>query len=153
MGAAFAAVYLGSSGYCIAHAGHCRVYRFRNGLLECLTEDHRGLNEYLRRGVPLDVADRKPGKDALTRALGLKEKVDVTSRMEDARPGDVVLLISNGIYDVVCDWQIARVLAGWIGAAATANELHALAQAHDSTDDTSCILLRWTAGEAPSAAQ
>lgn len=145
MGAAFAAVYLGGSGYCIAHAGHCRVYRFREDRLECLTEDHRGLHEYLRRGVPLDIAERRPDKNALSRALGLKEKVEVSSHLEDVRPGDVVLVVSNGIYDVVVEPQIAQVIAAWSGADATANELIRLAQAHRSGDDTTCILLRWSA--------
>ena len=144
MGAAFAAVHAVGSGFCVAHAGHCRVYRLRDGRLESLTEDHRGLNAYLWRGVALDVAERMPDKDALTRALGLKEKVDVTPRIEDVRPGDIVLLCSNGIYDVMSEWQLAAVLAGRSELATTADALLAGAQAHGAPDDVTCVLLRWS---------
>ena len=147
MGAAFVALQVESAGFCVAHAGHCRAYRLRDGQLEALTEDHRGLNSYLWQGVALDVAQRRPDKDALTRALGLKEKIDVTSRMEDARPGDVVLLCSNGISDAISAKQIAAVLAGRSDLAATADALIAGAQARGGPDDVSCVVLRWgTAG-------
>ena len=144
MGAAVAAVHAGSTGFCVAHAGHCRVYRLRDGRFESLTEDHRGLNAYLWRGVALDVAERMPDKDALTRALGLKETVDVTSRMEGARPGDVVLLCSNGLYDVMPAWQLAAILAARSELAATVAALIAGAQARGAPDDVTCVLLRWS---------
>jgi len=149
MGAAFAAVHTGSSGFCVAHAGHCRAYRLRDGRLESLTEDHRGLNAYLWRGVALDVAERMPDRDALTRALGMKEKMDITSRMEDVRPGDIVLLCSNGIHDVMSDWQIAAVIAGRSDLAATADALIAGAQARGAPDDVTCVLLRWSTASEP----
>jgi protein phosphatase len=149
MGAAVAAVYAVGSGFCVAHAGHCRVYRLRDGRLESLTEDHRGLNAYLWKGVPLDVAERRPDKDALTRALGLKEKVDVTSRMEDVRSGDVVLICSNGLYDAMPQQQLAAVLAGRSELAATADALIAAAQARGAPDDVTCVLLRWSTASEP----
>ena len=149
MGAAVAAVHAVGSGFCVAHAGHCRVYRLREGRLESLTEDHRGLNAYLWKGVALDVAERMPDKDALTRALGLREQVDVTSRMEDVRPSDIVLLCSNGISDVMSEWQLAAVLAGRSDLAATADALIAGAQARGAPDDVTCVLLRWSTASEP----
>ena len=148
MGAAFAAVEIGSSGLCVAHAGHCRAYRLRERRLVALTEDHRALNAYVWRGVPLDIAQRRPDKDALTRALGLKERVEITSCLEDARPGDVVLLCSNGVSDAIPELQIAALLAGGSHLAATADALIAGAQARGAPDDVTCVLLRWSAANA-----
>jgi serine/threonine protein phosphatase PrpC len=144
MGAAFVAIHAKSGGLCLGHAGHCRAYRLREGRFSALTEDHRALNAYLWRGVPLDVAERRPDKDALVRALGLKECVEITSRVEDARAGDVVLLCSNGVSDVIPEVQIAAMLAGRSELGATADALIASAQARGAPDDVTCLVLRWT---------
>jgi serine/threonine protein phosphatase PrpC len=147
MGAAVAAVHVGCSGFCLAHVGHVRGYRFRKGALEPLTEDHTQLNRYLGRGVEYDVAKRMPDASLLARALGLHGRTRVTVRVEDARPGDLVVLVSNGLYNAVSDPQMARILAGRTPLAAMADALISAAQAHGAADDVTCVLLRCVATE------
>lgn len=149
MGAAIVAVQATSASFCLAHVGHARCYRLRGGRLERLTEDHTGLNEYLWRGVPFDIAERRPDRAALSRALGLKEKIEITVRMEDTRPGDTVLLCSNGLHGAVSDTQIALILSGQSPLAATADALLAVAQAIGAPDDVTCLLLRWSTATRP----
>ena len=74
MGAAIAALHVGPSGFCLAHVGHVRGYRLRDGALQALSEDHTRLNNYLWKGVPYDVAERMPDAYTLARALGLSIK-------------------------------------------------------------------------------
>lgn len=145
MGAAIVAMHATGGGFCLAHVGHARCYRLRNGELQKLTEDHTQLTEYIWRGVPLDVAESRPDKDALSRGLGVRATVDVTVRMDDARPGDVVLLCSNGLYGVLADRELAAVLAGKSDLDATADALIAFADARRAADDATCIVLRWRA--------
>ena len=147
MGAALAAVHVGDSGFCLAHVGHVRGYRLRDGVLEGLTEDHTRMNNYLWQGVAYDVAERLPDASTLARAVGMGTRVQVTARLEDARAGDLVLLVSNGLYNAVADAQLARILADRTMLAAIADNLVSVAEAHHAADDVSCILLRWIGGE------
>jgi serine/threonine protein phosphatase PrpC len=144
MGAAIAAMHATSSGFCLAHAGHVRGYRLRDRRLQKLTEDHTQLTESVWRGVPLDVAESRPDKHALSRGLGLRESVDATVCMDDARAGDLVLLCSNGLSGVLSDAELCAVLAGKSDVAATADALIALADARRAADDATCVVVRWS---------
>lgn len=150
MGAAVAGVHVGSSGFCLVHVGHVRVYRVRDGVLEPLTEDDTQLNRYVAQGEAYEQAREKPDADRLVRALGQRASVQVTSRLEDARPGDVVVLVSNGLYKSMPEQQMKRILAGRTALGAMADNLITVAQAHHAPDDVSCVLLRWHAAEVPS---
>jgi protein phosphatase len=147
MGAGMAAVHVGSSGFCVAHVGHVRAYRFRDGGIEQLCHDHTVLNRCVAEGATYEAAQRMPDATRLERALGLRARVEVTTRVEDTRPGDVVALVSNGLYTSVRDISLARLVAGRSSLGAMVDDLINLAVAHDAPDDVSCVLLRWIAGE------
>jgi PPM family protein phosphatase len=143
MGTTIAAVHAASSGFCVAHVGDSRVYRLRGRALELLTRDHTRLNEYLGMGASRAAAMRMPDHAFLSRALGTRERIEVDVRMEDARPGDVVLLCTDGLSNIVTDEQIARVLAGESDVEATAAALIAAAEALGAQDDVTCVVLRY----------
>ena len=84
-------------------AGDSRVYRWRAGQLERLTDDH-------------SVADADPltGRQeahGITRAVGVAETVVVDVRREDLRAGDRFLLCSDGLTRIVTDEQVKERLA------------------------------------------
>jgi serine/threonine protein phosphatase PrpC len=107
------------------------------------------LNRYLGQGATYEAAQRLPGVNRLERDAGLRVRVQVTARLEDARPGDMVALVSNGLYNAVLDQQMVSILADRTPLDATAGSLVSVAQAHD----VSCILLRWiAAAKAPNVA-
>lgn len=143
MGAAIVAMHATSTGFCVAHVGHARCYRVRGRRLEKLTEDHTRLTEYVWRGLPIDAALRMPDRAALSRALGVREHVEVTVGMDDARRGDLVMLCSNGLYGALSDNEMLGVLAGQSTVEATADALIALAAARGAQDDVTCVVLRW----------
>lgn len=147
MGAAMAAVHVGSSGFCLAHVGHVRAYRFRDGGIELLGHEHTVLNRRVAEGATYEDAQRMPDATRLERALGLRARVEVTTRVEDTRPGDVVALVSNGLYTSVGDISMARHVAGRSSLGSMVDNLIHLAVAHDAPDDVSCMLLRWIGGE------
>lgn len=153
MGAAVAGVHVGSAGFCVVHVGHVRAYRFRDGRIEQLTEDHTVLTHYLRQGITHEAAKRVPGVNRLERALGLRGRVETTARVEDARPGDVVALTTNGLYNAVSEAEMARILAGGTTLEAMADSLVGVAQADNAADDASCVLVRWQAPEATGVAK
>ncbi len=145
MGTTLAVVHAESTGFCVAHVGDSRCYRFRDRALELLTHDHTLLNEYLGLGASREAALMMADHTSLSRALGTRERVEVDVRMEDARAGDVLLLCTDGLSNGVTDAEIARVLAGRSDVEATAAALIGIAGARGARDDVTCIVLRWAA--------
>jgi len=92
--------------------GDSRVYRWRDGALEQITDDHSWVGEQIRAGVLTeDDARRHPWRNVVTRALtgGADPEVDVA--VLDARPGDRVLICSDGLSGVVGVEAIAALVA------------------------------------------
>lgn len=113
MGTTIVAAVVAERSLIVAHVGDSRIYRYRNGKLTQLTEDHSLLNEYLRmKFLHPDDAASFPLKNVIVRALGLQDKVEVDSAMKSAKVGDALLLCSDGLTDLVDDDDITAVFAG-----------------------------------------
>ncbi len=82
----------------IAHVGDSRIYMSRLGKIHQITEDHSLVNELIRRGrlKPGDAFDN-PYKNAVTRAVGVYESVEVDTFEFDLLTGDAFLLCSDGL--------------------------------------------------------
>ncbi len=88
---------LGTSGF-IAHVGDSRIYLSRGGAIQQITEDHTVFNELVKRGRLTPEQIEKIGqKNAITRAVGVYERVDVDTLMVEVLPGDNFLLASDGL--------------------------------------------------------
>lgn len=92
---------VGQRGF-IAHVGDSRIYLSRQGQVHQLSEDHSLINELVRRGkLKLEEIDSSPYKDyknAVTRAVGVYESVEVDTLDFDVLPGDQFLLCSDGLH-------------------------------------------------------
>jgi len=110
MGTTIVALVLGPDGrgYTIAHLGDSRAYRFRDGGLERLTDDHT----WLERDRKLGLAPTSDPRRAhmLTRCLGFEESARPDIRHGNARPGDVFVLCSDGLHGELTDPEIAEIL-------------------------------------------
>lgn len=96
---------------CIAHVGDSRLYRLRGGVLQQLTEDHSVVQDLLRRGlISPEQARTSPNKNVITRALGVTRTVEVTVRDERVQQGDLYLLCTDGLHDMLTDENIASLL-------------------------------------------
>jgi protein phosphatase len=88
----------------IGHVGDSRAYLVRAGHLEQLTEDHSLVNELLKSGkLSPQEAVTHPQRSVITRAVGTDPDVDVDAFTVDALVGDVFLLCSDGLTDMVDD--------------------------------------------------
>jgi serine/threonine protein phosphatase PrpC len=84
------------------HVGDSRAYLIRDGTMEQITEDHSLVNELLKTGkLSPEEAHTHPQKSVITRALGTDPDVDVDTFTIAAEPGDVFLLCSDGLTDMV----------------------------------------------------
>jgi serine/threonine protein phosphatase PrpC/CRP-like cAMP-binding protein len=102
---------VGERGF-IGHVGDSRVYLYRQGSVHQLTEDHSLINELLRRGrLSRDQIDSLQHKNAVTRAVGVYESVEVDTIDFDVLRGDRFLLCSDGLHGYFEQAELAKLFA------------------------------------------
>lgn len=128
----------------VAHVGDSRLYRWRNGELRLLTRDHSVLREQLDSGIiTAEQARQSRNRNLLTRALGVDPVVEPELAEHAVEPGDVYLLCSDGLNDMVEDGDIAAMLVSQSERlAACAAELVRAANDRGGRDNVSVALVR-----------
>jgi protein phosphatase len=127
----------------IAHVGDSRCYRFRDGKLKQLTKDHSYVQEQVERGLMTeDEAAHSHQKNLITRALGINSLAQADVQEFRTRVGDVFLLCSDGLSDMVDAERMTKALAAREDLEATVDELVALANKAGGRDNISVILGR-----------
>jgi protein phosphatase len=95
----------------IAHVGDSRCYRIRDGKIEQMTRDHSLIGDALAWNPNLSEEELSMlPKNIISRALGLKQLVEVDIRSDPAFPGDIFLLCSDGLCGVIKDKQILEII-------------------------------------------
>jgi serine/threonine protein phosphatase PrpC/CRP-like cAMP-binding protein len=133
----------------LAHVGDSRIYRLRHGMLRQLSEDHSLLGE-LQRGLVVDPAlltDR--AKNQITRAVGVRESVEVDVTVVELKSGDRFLLATDGLHGLVPESEIAALL-GDNDISLVADRLVDLANARGGTDNITAVALEIEATPTPS---
>jgi protein phosphatase len=128
----------------IAYVGDSRLYRLRNNKLKQITRDHSLIQELIDRGMytPEEAAEKTP-KNLVTRALGIDAEVKVDIMEESVTPGDIYLLCSDGLNDMVNDEEIHLTLSKYsANLVQTGQELVELANSYGGKDNISVILAR-----------
>jgi protein phosphatase len=93
------------------HVGDSRAYLIRDGEMQQLTEDHSLVNELLKSGkLSPEEAGTHPQKAVITRAVGTDPDVDVDTFTVPAQAGDLFLLCSDGLTDVVAEEEILELV-------------------------------------------
>jgi len=96
----------------IGHVGDSRAYRIRAEVLEQLTPDHSLVGELVRAGrLSIEEAEQHPQRSVITRAVGTEPVVEVHTEILDALPGDLFLICSDGLTDLVRDERILELIA------------------------------------------
>lgn len=128
----------------IAYAGDSRLYRLRGGKLEQITRDHSLVEELVARGhYSREDALQLVRRNIVTRALGVEPTVEVDLIEEGVEPGDIVLLCSDGLTDMVDDETIRLTLVQFADNLNTAAEmLVRKANEHGGRDNVSVVLAR-----------
>jgi serine/threonine protein phosphatase PrpC len=128
----------------LAHVGDSRAYLLRDGSFDQLTTDHTVVGELVRRGrlTPAQAAVH-PERSILTRAVGLDPRIPVdTPDPVDLRPGDQILLCSDGLTEAVPDPDIAEVLSREPDGHAACRSLIDTANNNGGPDNITVVLLR-----------
>lgn len=127
----------------LGHIGDSRAYRWRGQELQQLTRDHSLLQEQLDAGLitPAQAAVSSQ-RNLVTRALGIEAAVEPTLNEYGVEPGDLYLLCSDGLSDMVSDTGIAEVLSGGGSLAHRARKLVDRANAHGGRDNITVLLVQ-----------
>lgn len=111
MGTTVVAAVLHDDAISIGHVGDSRAYRLRGGVLEQLTRDHSLLQEQIDAGlISIEEARLSVNRNLVTRAVGIDLALEVEIHPHQTMPGDVYLLCSDGLSDMVDDAGIRDVL-------------------------------------------
>ena len=95
----------------LCHAGDSRAYLFRAGKLAQLTHDHSYVQELVDCGtITVEEAEHHPQKNIITKALGVDYRLEPEFTSEKLQKGDVLLLCTDGLTNMVADVDIAQVL-------------------------------------------
>lgn len=128
----------------LGHIGDSRIYLWRDNLLQLLTRDDSLLREQVELGI-ISTADagESHNRSLVTRALGVELTAAAHVREEEARPGDVFLLCSDGLSDLVEDADIELILSGLQGnLPLAAGHLVQAAKDNGGYDNVSVILAK-----------
>jgi len=135
----------------VGHVGDSRAYRLRGGRLEQLSRDHSLLQEQIDAGLLTpEEAVYSMNRNLVTRAVGVEPDVELEVVGHELRAGDVVLLCSDGLSDMLPDAAIAQVMRASDSLEMTAQALIAAANAAGGRDNISVVLVRAKGGAAQS---
>lgn len=127
----------------LAHVGDSRAYLFRNGQIAQLTADHSLVEELVRRGhLSESEAHLHPQRNLLLQALGVVPQVEVETQEEILQPGDVLLLCSDGLTNMVSDRDIADIITAAPTLEAAAEKLISTANKRGGHDNITVVLVR-----------
>jgi serine/threonine protein phosphatase PrpC len=148
MGTTLTAAYLQEDELVIAHVGDSRAYLLRDGALRRLTRDHSLVHELVERGKLTEAeAAEHPQRSIITRALGPEPTVEVDTWTYPVRPGDVLLLCSDGLTSMVSEDEVAEILAHGGALEHTGSELIEAANAAGGRDNITVVLFRVEDGD------
>jgi PPM family protein phosphatase len=138
---------IGSRGF-IAHVGDSRVYLYRQGSVHQLTEDHSLINELLKRGrLSREQIEKLQYKNAVTRAVGVYESVEIDTIDFDVLKGDRFLLCSDGLHGYFEEAELAK-LFGETPEDKLAERLIELANERGGKDNITAIVVKVADAEA-----
>ncbi len=128
----------------VAHIGDSRLYRLRGDEFQQVTRDHSLLQEQIDSGlITAEDAKYSQNKNLVTRALGVDPQVDPEIHDYDVEPGDVYLLCSDGLNDMVEDEEIAMTLQSLASNLSLAgDQLIQMANDNGGKDNVSVILVK-----------
>jgi protein phosphatase len=128
----------------IGHVGDSRAYRLRQGDIEQLTRDHSLLEDYKEAKPDMTEDEERnfPHKNVITRALGMRETVQVDIRAHKVEDGDTYILCSDGLSGMVQDQQIRDIVGHATSLERAVAELVDAANRSGGTDNITTLVLQ-----------
>jgi serine/threonine protein phosphatase PrpC len=128
----------------VGHVGDSRCYRVRGGKIDLLTRDHSLLEDYKEAKPDITEEEERnfPHKNVITRALGMRETVQVDIGGHQIESGDIYVLCSDGLSGMLTDPQIGEIVANAKSLERAVAELVDGANRSGGTDNITTLLLQ-----------
>ena len=124
-----------------ANVGDSRLYLINQGILQ-LTKDHSLVEEMVRLGgIKPEEAKHHPDKDIITRAIGAKEDVEVDFYEHRLKKGDIILMCTDGLSNMVEDEELFHIVQGARDVVEAAEMLVETAKENGGTDNIGIVLI------------
>lgn len=137
-----AATCLGDKYLEVANVGDSRLYVVNDRKIEQITRDHSLVEEMVRMGgIDRASARSHPDKNIITRAIGAKDTVEVDFFHVELAPGDIVLMCSDGLTNMLEDEEIRMILSSPGSVGEKAEELVKSANDNGGRDNISVIVI------------
>jgi protein phosphatase len=147
MGTTFVGLLFAGERLALAHVGDSRAYLVRDGRLRRLTDDHSVVAELVRRHeITESDARAHPHRHVLTRALGVRPRIDPDLAEMTPQRNDVFVLCSDGLTTHIEDEEIAERVGGEEDLEAVAAGLVDAANGAGGVDNTTVLLVRYEKG-------
>jgi protein phosphatase len=130
-----------ATGFVIGHMGDSRTYRLRQGALKQLTKDHSLVQDQIDQGmITAEQARSHRMRNVILRAVGVRPSPALDTLRGPIFAGDLFLLCSDGLTDLVEDERIVQVLLAEGDLAAKADQLVSLANQAGGKDNVTVVL-------------
>ena len=128
----------------IAHVGDSRCYRIRGRQIQQMTRDHSLLEDYkdAKPGMSEEEQKKFPHKNVITRALGMRETVQVDVHAQDIQDRDVYVFCSDGLSGMIEDEAIVKVVTAAPNLEQAVAELVEAANQAGGTDNVTVLALQ-----------
>ena len=128
----------------VANVGDSRAYLWRDGALAQLSYDQTLANELRTTlGLTEEQIHSYTTRNVLTMAIGASENILVNTRQETLRPGDRILLCSDGLYGSIGDQAVAQILREAAPLRPTVEKLVEAAKSAGGEDNITAVLLEY----------
>ena len=149
MGTTLSALLVSGAHGFIAHVGDSRIYLLRDGRIQQVTEDHTVFNELIKRGkLSREQIEKVAQKNAITRAVGVYERVEVDTLTIEVLPGDQFLLASDGLHGYIAHNAELEPYFDEADPAVATQGLIELANKKGGKDNITALLVRLGEGDA-----
>ena len=125
-----------------AHVGDSRLYRLRSSQLEQITDDHTWVGMALKKGeINAEQAKFHPWRHVLSQCLGREDLQHIDIQEFEVKPGDRLLICSDGLTEEVTDEQIKASLTNLESFQTTAQELIDTAKTAGGSDNITVVIV------------
>lgn len=124
----------------VANVGDSRLYVVGDGIRQ-ITRDHSLVEEMVRMGgMAPETARNHPDKNIITRAVGARDSIEVDFFTEELKSGDLVLMCSDGLTNMVSDEDIQKIVESKASVESKVKKLIALANENGGKDNIAVII-------------
>ena len=143
MGTTMVAALATDSQVTLANLGDSRAYLVRGGIIGQISVDHSWREEARRHDLPMQEISLSPFRETITRSLGVDKEVGVDLFGFRPRPGDRLLLCSDGVHDLLSDLEIREAILSEDSPEAVSRRLIRLANEAGGHDNSTCVLIHF----------